>query len=34
MIVFGGFGFAGGILEIMRRFRPKDSTSNDDKSRH
>jgi F0F1-type ATP synthase assembly protein I len=34
MIVFGGFGFAGGILEIMRRFRPKDSSSNDDKSSH
>jgi ATP synthase protein I len=25
MIIFGGFGFAGGILEISRRFRPKDS---------
>jgi F0F1-type ATP synthase assembly protein I len=26
MIVFGCFGFAGGILEISRRFRPKDSS--------
>lgn len=34
MVVFGGLGFAGGILEIMRRFRPKDSSSDDDKSRH
>ena len=34
MVLFGGFGFAGGILEIMRRFRPKDSSGNDDKSRH
>ena len=25
MIIFGGCGFAGGILEISRRFRPKDS---------
>ena len=25
MIVFGCFGFAGGILEISRRFAPKDS---------
>jgi ATP synthase protein I len=32
MVVFGGFGFAGGILEISRRFRPRDSNSNDDKS--
>ena len=32
MIVFGGFGFAGGILEIVRRFRPKDSNSNNDQS--
>lgn len=32
MIVFGSFGFAGGILEIMRRFRPKDSSVPDDKS--
>ncbi len=29
MIVFGGFGFAAGILEIVRRFGPKDSGSND-----
>ena len=34
MVVFGGLGFAGGILEIARRFRPKDSSSNDDKSDH
>lgn len=34
MVIFGGLGFAGGILEIMRRFRPKDSSSDDDKSRH
>jgi ATP synthase protein I len=32
MVVFGCFGFAGGILEIARRFRPKDSSSNNDKS--
>ena len=32
MVVFGGFGFAGGILEIIRRFRPKDSSIPDDKS--
>ena len=32
MIVFGCFGFAGGILEISRRFRPRDSSSNNDKS--
>jgi ATP synthase protein I len=33
MVVFGCFGFAGGILEISRRFRPRDSSSrNDDKS--
>ena len=31
MIVFGSFGFAGGILEIMRRFRPKDSSGTNDK---
>jgi ATP synthase protein I len=31
MVVFGGLGFAGGILEISRRFRPRDSSSNDDK---
>lgn len=34
MVVFGGLGFAGGILEIMRRFRPKDSSSSNDKSDH
>ena len=34
MIIFGCFGFAGGILEIIRRFRPKDSSSNNDKSGH
>ena len=34
MVVFGAFGFAGGILEILRRFRPKDSRSNDDQPRH
>ena len=32
MVVFGGLGFAGGILEIARRFRPKDSSSENDKS--
>jgi ATP synthase protein I len=32
MVVLGCFGFAGGILEISRRFRPRDSHSNDDKS--
>jgi ATP synthase protein I len=32
MVVFGCLGFAGGILEIARRFRPKDSSSNNDKS--
>jgi ATP synthase protein I len=31
MIIFGCFGFAGGILEIARRFGPKDSGSNNDK---
>jgi F0F1-type ATP synthase assembly protein I len=31
MVLFGCFGFAGGILEISRRFRPRDSSSNDDK---
>ncbi|HEV2196415.1 MAG TPA: AtpZ/AtpI family protein [Candidatus Acidoferrum sp.] len=34
MVVFGGLGFAGGILEIARRFRPKDSSRSDDKSDH
>lgn len=32
MILFGGFGFAAGIIEIARRFRPKDSSSEHDKS--
>jgi ATP synthase protein I len=32
MILFGCLGFAGGILEIARRFKPKDSGSNNDKS--
>ncbi len=31
MILFGCLGFAGGILEIARRFKPKDSGSNNDK---
>lgn len=31
MVVFGCFGFAGGILEIVRRFGPKDPGRNDDK---
>jgi ATP synthase protein I len=31
MIVFGCFGFTGGILEIARRFGPRDSGSNDGK---
>jgi len=31
MVIFGCFGFAGGILEIARRFRPKDSDRNDGK---
>jgi ATP synthase protein I len=31
MVIFGSFGFAGGILEISRRFRPRDSNSNDNK---
>jgi ATP synthase protein I len=31
MIVFGCFGFAGGILEIARRYGPKGSGSNNDK---
>jgi ATP synthase protein I len=30
MIVFGCFGFAAGILEIVRRFGPKDSGSSND----
>jgi ATP synthase protein I len=30
MIVLGCFGFAGGILEIMKRFRPGDSGGNHD----
>jgi F0F1-type ATP synthase assembly protein I len=30
MIVFGCFGFAAGILEIVRRFGPKDSGSGND----
>jgi ATP synthase protein I len=30
MVLFGGFGFAGGILEIARRFAPKDSGSSND----
>ena len=34
MIIFGCFGFAGGILEIIRRFRPKNSSGNNDKSHH
>jgi ATP synthase protein I len=32
MIVFGCFGFAAGILEIVRRFGPKDSGGNDNKN--
>ena len=31
MVVFGCFGFVGGILEISRRFRPRDSRSDNDK---
>lgn len=31
MVVFGCFGFAGGILEMVRRFNPKGSGRNDDK---
>lgn len=23
LVIFGGFGFAGGIMEIIRRLRPK-----------
>ena len=30
MIVFGCFGFAAGILEIVRRFGPKDSGNGND----
>jgi ATP synthase protein I len=30
MIVFGCFGFAAGILEIVRRFGPNDSGSSND----
>ncbi len=29
MVVFGCFGFAGGILEIVRRFNPKGLGRND-----
>jgi ATP synthase protein I len=29
MVVFGCFGFAGGILEIVRRFNPKGSDRDD-----
>jgi ATP synthase protein I len=32
MVIFGALGFAGGILEITRRFRPRDSDGNNDKS--
>jgi len=32
MIVFGCFGFAAGILEIVRRFGPKDSGGSDNKN--
>jgi len=31
MVVFGCFGFAGGILEIVRRFNPNSASRNDDK---
>jgi ATP synthase protein I len=31
MVVFGCFGFAGGILEIVRRFNPKGSDRDDDR---
>jgi F0F1-type ATP synthase assembly protein I len=31
MVVFGGFGFVAGLLEIARRFAPADSGGNDDK---
>ncbi|PYU14098.1 MAG: hypothetical protein DMG37_08465 [Acidobacteria bacterium] len=30
MILFGCLGFAGGILEILKRFRPTDSRGNHD----
>jgi ATP synthase protein I len=30
MVLFGGLGFAGGILEIARRFGPKGSGSGND----
>ena len=33
MVVFGCFGFVGGILEIVRRFNPKGSAGNDDRPR-
>jgi ATP synthase protein I len=29
MVVFGSFGFVGGIVEIARRLGPKDSGGND-----
>ena len=31
MILLGCFGFAGGILEILKRFRPRDSSRNHDR---
>ena len=31
LVIFGCFGFAGGILEIVRRFNPKGSGKNDDR---
>jgi ATP synthase protein I len=31
MVVFGCFGFAGGILEIARRFRPSGTRGNNDR---
>jgi len=33
MILFGAFGFAGGILEILKRFRPTNSSRNHDQPR-
>lgn len=30
MVVFGGFGFVAGLLEIARRLAPADSGGNDD----
>jgi F0F1-type ATP synthase assembly protein I len=33
MVLFGGFGFAGGIIEIVRRFGPGAAGTKDDDTR-